>query len=226
MNRRTVIRNILSAALLAVALALMAGVGTARASVNDPVTGWLAPSCPPLGSTGPTLVRITDDPFEDESDCSADTSPFTVTVDGVCYQIWTDDAPGDSAPGTDIHRLVERINQNGHSAAFGCTHSGAQDTGAFLSYGTPGYYAYSTYAEGVERMEEGYTLPFCSTVKNTFPGAGATIVSGGVTYYYWGVAPNGEKPTGILIGGAGEQSSGKVAAVLALVPGGCWQTAP
>jgi hypothetical protein len=112
-------RIALLAALVLGAAIASALVGTARsAAAADPVPAWLAPSCSSVVE-GP-LDRISDDIWENEQDCSSDTTPTVVCVDSATLTIWTDDSPASIAAGeSDLTSMLADIRANGHSAALG-----------------------------------------------------------------------------------------------------------
>lgn len=111
---------------IALMLALVSGlavgaafVGTASAKAFTPTTAeWLTPSCSSVGE-GPNDL-ISDDIWEDENDCSSDTTPTTVCIDSVTLVIYTDDDPESIAAGeSDLTDMLADISDNGDSAALG-----------------------------------------------------------------------------------------------------------
>ena len=111
---------------IAVLLALVSGlviaaafVGTTSAKAFTPSTAeWLAPSCSSVGE-GPADL-ISDDFWEEERDCSSDTTGTVVCIDGATLTIWTDDDPGDvTSSDSDLGAMLADIRDNGDSAALG-----------------------------------------------------------------------------------------------------------
>ena len=98
-------RLVLLLAVLALGLAAAAWVGTSRArAADDPVSGWLAPSCGDQPS---------DDPFEGEEDCENDTLSSKICVDGEHFNLLHDNP-------ADLTDLIAAINEVAeHDAALG-----------------------------------------------------------------------------------------------------------
>jgi len=108
-------------ALVVVALtALAAFAGRASATTTDPVPGWLAPSCPALGSDGESPnVRITILNWWDPS-CNTVTTPVVTCVDGKTLTIWTNDEAPVDPNDSNLGDMIDSINEHaGHHAAFG-----------------------------------------------------------------------------------------------------------
>ena len=102
-------------AAVALALGVAASLGTARASAaDDPVSGWLAPSCGDQPS---------DDPFEGEEDCEDDTLSSKICVDGEHFNLLYDHPE-------DLTDLIPAINEVAeHDAALGRCGGGGSSGG-------------------------------------------------------------------------------------------------
>ena len=180
-------RFILPLAALALALTAAAFLDTARANAaDDPVSGWLAPSC---GD------KVSDDLFEGEHDCRQDTNSARICVDDGRVNLLYDHAD-------DLEDLLEAINEiDGHSAALGGCGRGA-DPGDPPS-APNSYVCYSKWEQDGGMVALVANIPGMLAGGGWQPYAVAGAVPGGdnlgTSYHLVCNLSDGQKPTGMLV---------------------------